>query len=488
MPTGLSELRSYTKENLSSSLTFHRIVLLVLIISAAWLRIRYLGELSLWHDEAISANAALSILENGIPNFPSGYVYWHHTPQLVLSAASAGLLGVSEFSLRMPSAIAGTLTIALTYVIGKEFYNKDVGLVSSSIITFSLWHIAWSMQVRMYALHLLFYTASIFMIYRLEKDFTKRNLAILALLVLLSISSHLTSIILPLIASIYILTFKFNNISLDYRQNASKTLIGLLSLLSYVVYVKREAVNLLVQSTSHLEYYSIWLSNNFLWPLVTGALGLGINIRRDLKTAFLTFLAVVPVLYVYFFHISGANNRYILVILPFVALWTALTIDTLLETLFESFSRYQLIKNSAIILFIILIGISTVGNFSDYRDVRPVYENREIYGFVEQEYNETDTLITSSSPSAIYYLDTPDYQFSGALFGVDSSMRNGVDEYSGAAMITGTEDMSKALNKSDSGWIVMNEYEYELLSDEMKKVFNQTENRKAIGSMIAWSW
>ena len=48
------------------------------------------------------------------------------------------IFGQSEFVLRAVPAILGILTIPVFYLIGKEFHDKNVGIISAALLTFHI--------------------------------------------------------------------------------------------------------------------------------------------------------------------------------------------------------------------------------------------------------------------------------------------------------------------------------------------------------------
>jgi len=100
-----------------------------------------------------------------VPEFQSGFEYWRSFSHTLLVAVSGSIIGITDLSLRIPSILTGSLTVYLTYLIGKEFFDRDIGLIASALLAFSAWQIAWSTQVRMYALFQFLYLVSVFLIY-----------------------------------------------------------------------------------------------------------------------------------------------------------------------------------------------------------------------------------------------------------------------------------------------------------------------------------
>jgi uncharacterized membrane protein len=70
----------------------------------------------------------------------------------ILTYLFCQLFGYSEWALRMPSAIYGTISVILVYKIAELLMNKNVALFSSILLAFSPVHVWYSQEARMYSL------------------------------------------------------------------------------------------------------------------------------------------------------------------------------------------------------------------------------------------------------------------------------------------------------------------------------------------------
>jgi len=124
------------------------LILFALLILGFFYRIYgLLANYSFWNDEENVATFARAILQRGYPVLGNGYstgVY--NWLQYWLSAGSAKFFGLNEFAVRFPSVIFGVLTIWAIYLLGKELFNKKVGLISAFFVTFLKIEILWSRQ------------------------------------------------------------------------------------------------------------------------------------------------------------------------------------------------------------------------------------------------------------------------------------------------------------------------------------------------------
>jgi len=138
----LIRLRSVAQEQKG-----HLVLLLMLTLAAA-LRLYGLATESFWFDEAYSVWVARHS------------VGWHIAlstqrifPPLYYLCLHFWLkLGSSEFWVRALSVLIGVVSIAAIYVLGKQLFDKWVGLLSAFLLTISPLHIWYSQEARMYIL------------------------------------------------------------------------------------------------------------------------------------------------------------------------------------------------------------------------------------------------------------------------------------------------------------------------------------------------
>lgn len=136
-----------------SSLKFleENYLLLLIILLGAVLRLYNLSGESLWHDEAVTSQIAglkfselISWVINTNDNNPPLYYmimhFWIY------------LFGNSEFSLRLPSAIFGTGSIFMIYMVGRLMLSKPTSLIAALILAVSVFNIEYSQEARAYSL------------------------------------------------------------------------------------------------------------------------------------------------------------------------------------------------------------------------------------------------------------------------------------------------------------------------------------------------
>ena len=119
-----------------------------IILLAAALRFHDLGGESYWYDEIIMVRVAQdniwAIIEGGRPP-----IY------IILAHFWIKLFGTEEVATRSLSAIFGVASIPLIYLIGKELFDRKVGLVGAFLMAISQFQIYYSQDIRYYSLFVL---------------------------------------------------------------------------------------------------------------------------------------------------------------------------------------------------------------------------------------------------------------------------------------------------------------------------------------------
>lgn len=109
------------------------------------LRVHALGAVphGIYHDEAYYGLDALSVLEGARPIFFTAnngreplYIY--------ILSLSVGAFGRTPFGLRLASAMIGTLTMPVTYLLGRALFNRRVGLLAMLTCAVAFWPVALS--------------------------------------------------------------------------------------------------------------------------------------------------------------------------------------------------------------------------------------------------------------------------------------------------------------------------------------------------------
>jgi mannosyltransferase len=143
-------------------------ILIILTVIGLFLRFYHLSFNSLWLDEATTLNWSK----------PGFFEIWEisrnvdfHPPLFHWIEHIMLVFGQSEFVLRTVPALLGVLTIPVFYLIGKEFYDKNVGIISAALLTFSYFGIYYSQEAYSYSIVLFVFSLVIlFYLYALRTD------------------------------------------------------------------------------------------------------------------------------------------------------------------------------------------------------------------------------------------------------------------------------------------------------------------------------
>ncbi len=129
----------------------HQILILIVILLAAWLRLWRLAEVTpgFWYDEAYNAMDARWMLETRSPQ-PFFVGNNGREPMIhYLGALSMSVLGATPFAFRLVSALTGILTVSLTYhwviiLFARSPDRRWLALFTAGGLASSFWHVLMS--------------------------------------------------------------------------------------------------------------------------------------------------------------------------------------------------------------------------------------------------------------------------------------------------------------------------------------------------------
>ncbi len=135
-------------------------------------------------DEAWYGSIAREMARSGdfLKMIWNGQPYYDHPPMgFWLMAISYRILGISEFSTRLPSAILGFLSIYFLYRIGEKlFKNKYVGFAAGLILGTSVWYLIRVRSGNLDADFVFFYILTVYLSIKSSENFKWFPLAMLS--------------------------------------------------------------------------------------------------------------------------------------------------------------------------------------------------------------------------------------------------------------------------------------------------------------------
>lgn len=132
-----------------------------------FLRMVCIDEQSVWLDEVATLASAVQPTLNEVirmtyateripPLYPMVMHMWTR------------MFGFSEFSIRLPSAIFGSVTIPVLYALSRRLFDRKVGLMCAFLLAISPYHIWYSQEARFFAMFVFFNLLSILFFINLE--------------------------------------------------------------------------------------------------------------------------------------------------------------------------------------------------------------------------------------------------------------------------------------------------------------------------------
>lgn len=169
--------------------------ILVTLLAMA-LQLYGLDSKSLWFDELATLTGAgwegswLDSIQKPLtipitPKPPLSYVVTH----LFL------LLGDQVFFLRFPSTLFATLTIPLTYVLGRTLFDRQVGLLGAFLLALAPLHLRYAQEARMYAMWTFFSLLSLYLFWRAVRSQDARWWILFAAVTILALYTHLFALL-----------------------------------------------------------------------------------------------------------------------------------------------------------------------------------------------------------------------------------------------------------------------------------------------------
>jgi hypothetical protein len=446
------------------------IVLGILIIWGFILRIYALGYQSLWYDEGYSINAALCMLERGLPILPSGHFYSTAILNTSLIASSMGLFGSSEFAARLPSVLFGVLTIPLVFFFTKRLSNKKVALITAFLVTFFVLEIAWSRQARMYQQLQFFYILSIYFFYEFTQKKSSRYLILTLVSTICAILSHAFGFSLILIYIVYLIIDNIKNakIYLNNKFLLSRRNI-ILALCIVVLFIIGEMVFGLFSTVWNVRMnyfgdYTSYLKQALPIILYLAPVGAILFLRKDYKPALLLILATIIPFYFICFHVKLLGFRYLYFMLPLFFIFFSYAI-TYLSTLIPKIKLKPVLSPLLIVVLLSLTAYSSGFNFTPQsiyylEPMAPQPDFKQAYNFINKNMSDKDIIIDTWPAVGSFYLRrSPDYWLAFDIAGLRQDYSVGEDKsrelYTNALCIKNLVMLKGVLDENPSGWLVI---------------------------------
>lgn len=236
-------------------------ILLLILILGFFLRVVNLDKVpnGFFCDEASIGYNAYSLLKTGKDEYGNSYPFffrcfgdYRNPVTIYLMIPTIALFGVSEFSVRLTSAIAGGLSVFILYLLSKEIFPKDdpLCLMTSLFLAISPWHIHFSRTGFEFIYFPFFFSVALYLFFLGTK---KESFLPLSLLFfgITFYTYYPTQFQTPLFLSGLFLTFRKSLFSKERVKNTILSLsIFLICLIPFLIGIRQGTVLTRFQSVS----------------------------------------------------------------------------------------------------------------------------------------------------------------------------------------------------------------------------------------------
>lgn len=269
---GQEPLGLYMINILNKKITTY-IILALIVITGTFLRLYQLGvnPPSLSWDEASLGYNAYSILKTGSDEYgtflpisirsfddykPALYTY--------LTIPFINIFGLNEFAVRIPSALIGTLSIAVIYFLVKELlqkwdkkYQEPIALVAAFFLAISPWHLQFSRAAFEGNIGLFFFVAGLWLFLKGLKN-SKLFLISILFFILSLYSYHSFRLLTPLLLGFLAVVF--------WKDLVKKRIIYFATLIVFILLATPVYINFLTanESGSRLSMVTIFSDPNLI--------------------------------------------------------------------------------------------------------------------------------------------------------------------------------------------------------------------------------
>ena len=397
---------------------FHRQhwqVILLTTAVAAVLRMWGLGEWSLWVDEAHTwRDATMPFFGDG--GFMDEQRRLYPLSFLMLRFLfGVDVLGFDEWSLRLPFALIGIITVPLLAICGRRFVGPWSAVIAACLLAVNPWHIFWSQNARFYGMVVL---GSVLVMHRLHVLFESgraKDLLLAAAFMVFAAGSHPTAFALV----ISFVCFLIVRSVLRTRYGAPMIVALAVLLIVTVPWLVRQSElfsDFLDSKRALAPMHWLETVGYYFRPSMIVAVLLGMIVAPSLlganRALYLTCMVVVPVIA---FSAIGSmlvkvTARYAICVLPAVTLLAGLLITYLAHRLREApglprMSAWLLSAAFPVVLFSDYIQLD-VAYFTEQNGQRGKW--REASNFVLEEAAARGfsgvRLLTGNAPTSLYYM------------------------------------------------------------------------------------
>jgi hypothetical protein len=450
----------------------------VILCVGTFIRLYSLGTQSLWIDEGYSINASLSIQEHGYPLLDSGQFYGQGLSIEYLRAFFMSALNFDPFSpwsARLLSVIFGIFTVIVSFFLTRALFPLSaVPWVTSILLTFSTWEIAWSRQARGYIALQFFIILSFYFLWKWLHSQSWKNFILSILSFICAFLSHSIAIIfIPAFIVIYILHIILHP---EKRLSLKNNIIAGVITLTLVAIILGLTQASIVGYDYSKTYFIYLFKELFLFSILSViAIVIGIFSKKDFwPVTFLSSIILIPLIIIMEYG-QAIQIRYLFPIFPFMVILVSCLISTVVNWCTKKIIKHGNQQSNIIYLLSspivvntisVILGLIIFGSYLTFIPTStyslewdsPQPDFKTVYSLIKETKKVDDLIISPHTMMSKIYLGENGIWLPISLTGkaseVEQQLSEGRDYYTGAPLIANVEQMTNIL-ETQKGFIVM---------------------------------
>lgn len=518
--------------NASIGFKFSIVAVGILLIAGAILRLLSLDGLSLWMDEYVHVNHAISVTQRGsdlIGGDNNGILYTFFLLPLF------SFFEPTTFLARVPSVFFGSTSILLVWFVARTWLNNAIALLSSFLICISVYQVYWSKLARNYAIFEFFYLILIVVFWLAWTNHKSKRLSwlnysilgvslpwllLLPVALIFSLISHNLTFLFVFSIAIYLIIIALfdyttkREMSWKYTGLALPSFIFLALLFtpffeSFIrsilgVFVPPNIVELISLDWNRLMYlfnsdpyggfFMYWdiITEEWSWFHLFGLIGFASSIKINLKAGvYLNCLFWVPLLLMSFIYREPNLPRYFIFLHPLYMIAMAVGIWVVIQTTLYFIERLSVpvpfrghlalgLSTLIIIPFIHTDDLNSLANATKKSGyvVSPTFTKwsftnwKDVYERATSEI-EVDEIVMSTVPqSTQFYLNHPNIiWFRQTEYSPTENRYVFRDVESSSNSAASYQNLVRTVQSSDSGWLFADYYFYNVLTDPRARMW-----------------
>lgn len=409
-------------------------IIIAVLLFAFIIRTYYLIETKdqlVWWDEAEYLVKAKSLA------FGTSDEGWNPLRELFMSFFWALLykLGATEIVIKISSLLIALLSIYLTYLVGKEIFNKYIGLIAALIMATLNQHIFFSLRMLVDIPASVFWLSSIYFFWKgYVKDNNTKYLVLSGVFLGIGFLTHYSLLFLLIAYAIFIIITK--NIKFVKEKNIWITLATIImlagpyiiwSLIKYGTPLPRYAAAFVSAETQefvpsawnvYIKFLPLHLEISLLVMFVIGLILALVNVILSLdfilkgkdKSMYKYLLLLLWILVPFFIYTyasieSGghAEPRYLILMLPQISIIAAIGLDKTFSFIKTKSKPTAIAVLLLILIFSIFIQIKTADSLIKSKLSPEFNEFKNAAFYIKDHSDQTNTVIINSMQMELAY-------------------------------------------------------------------------------------